>query len=72
MSTELINGMELGVKMTDPVILANAVPRYSGDGLIMAGLAWLTRVHQQGQWIISDLPGDGSRLLGYRVYSCPP
>lgn len=62
MSTELINGMELGVKMTDPVILANAVPRYSGDGLIMAGLAWLTRVHQEGQWIDSDLPGDGSRL----------
>ncbi len=28
----------------------------------MAGLAWLTRVHQEGQWIDSDLPGDGSRL----------
>lgn len=62
MSTELIYAMELGVKMTGPVILANAAPRCSGGDLIMAGLGWLTRVHREGQWIDSDLPGDGSRL----------
>jgi hypothetical protein len=25
-------------------------------------LGWLTRAHREGQWIDSDLPGDGSRL----------
>lgn len=62
MSTELINAMELGVKMIDPVILANAGPRCSGDDLIMAGLGWLTRIHREGQWIDSDLPSARSHL----------
>lgn len=48
--------------MIDPVILANAGSRYSGNDKIMAGLGWLTRTHREGQWIDSDRPNGGSHL----------
>jgi hypothetical protein len=49
--------MELGVKMTDPVILADAFPRRSRLDSIVAGLSWLTRAFQDGQWIDSAFDG---------------
>ncbi|HKT50235.1 MAG TPA: hypothetical protein VJV96_08045 [Candidatus Angelobacter sp.] len=51
------NAVEVGVKMTDPVVLANAFPRRSRLDSIVAGLAWLTRAFQDGQWIDSGLQG---------------
>lgn len=47
--------MELGVKMTDPVILAHAFPRRPRLDPIVAGLGWLTRTFQDGQWSDSGL-----------------
>lgn len=51
------NALELGVKMTDPVVLTHAFPRRSRPDSIVAGLDWLTRTFQEGQWIDSSLQG---------------
>lgn len=51
------DALEVGVKMTDPVILADAFPRRLRLTSIISGLGWLTRAFRDGQWMDPGLQG---------------